>query len=117
MAMLLASVGLYSLISIVVTARTREIGVRIALGASSTEIIRMVFAGAGKMLAAGTLLGLALTLAAERVIKTVLFGVSPLDGPTLAAAVGVLCAVSSLAAWLPARRAAAIDPLDAIRAE
>jgi ABC-type antimicrobial peptide transport system permease subunit len=117
MAMLLASVGLYSLISIVVTARTREIGVRIALGASSRQIMRMVFAGAGKMLAGGILLGLALTLAAERVIKTVLFGVSPLDGLTLAAAVAVLCAVSCLAAFLPARRAAAIDPLDAIRAE
>jgi ABC-type antimicrobial peptide transport system permease subunit len=69
------------------------------------------------MLAGGSLLGRALTLAAERVIKTVLFGVSPLDALTLADAVAVLCAVSSLAAFLPARRAAAIDPLDAIRAE
>jgi putative ABC transport system permease protein len=117
MAMLLASVGLYSLISIVVTARTREIGLRIALGASSAQVMRIVFAGAGKMLAGGILLGLALMLAAEHVIKTVLFGVSPLDVLTLASAIAVLCGVSSLAAFLPARRAATIDPLDAIRAE
>jgi hypothetical protein len=117
MAMLLASVGLYSLTSIVVTARSREIGVRIAMGASSRQIMRMVFAGAGKMLAGGILLGLALTLVVERVIKTVLFGVGPLDVLTLAAAIAILCGVSFLAAFLPARRAAAIDPLDAMRAE
>jgi putative ABC transport system permease protein len=116
-AMLLASVGLYSLISLVVTARTREIGVRIALGASSSGIMRLVFAGAGRMLAGGILLGLVLTFAAERVMKSVLFGVSPLDLVTLGAAVAVLAAVSALAAFLPARRAAAIDPLEAIRTE
>ena len=116
-AMLLASVGLYSLISIVVTARTREIGVRIALGASSMQIMQMVLAGAGKMLAGGILLGLTLTLAVERFINALLYGVSPLDALTLGAAIAVLSAVSSLAALLPARRAAAIDPLDAIRAE
>ncbi len=116
-AMLLASVGLYSLISLIVTARTREVGVRIALGASTSQIMQLVFAEAGKMLGAGILLGLALTFAAESVIKTVVFGVSPLDAVTLAAAVAVLCVVSTLAAFLPARRAAAIDPLDAIRAD
>jgi putative ABC transport system permease protein len=116
-AMLLASVGLYSLISLVVTARTREIGVRIALGASPGGIVRLILAGAGKMLAGGILLGLALTIAAERVMKSVLFGVSPMDVLTLAAAVAVLGVVSALAAFLPARRAAAIDPLEAIRTE
>jgi len=116
-AMLLASVGLYSLISLVVAARTREIGVRIALGANSSGIMRLVFAGAGKMLAGGIALGLALTFAAERVLKSVLFGVSPMDLLTLAAAVTVLGVVSALAAFLPARRAAAIDPLEAMRTE
>jgi predicted permease len=116
-AMLLASVGLYSLVSMAVTARTREIGVRIALGASPTGIMQLVFAGALRMLAAGIVLGLALTLAAERAIKTVLFGVSPLDALTLASAIAVLCAVSALAAFIPAQRAAGIDPLTAIRAE
>jgi hypothetical protein len=116
-AMLLASVGLYSLISLIVTARTREIGVRIALGAGRTQIIRLVLAGAGKLLTLGIVIGLALTLSAERLIKSVLFGVSPLDAVSLVAAVAVLAAVSLLAAFLPARRAASIDPLDAMRIE
>jgi putative ABC transport system permease protein len=116
-AMLLASVGLYSLISLVVTARTREIGVRIALGASSPQIMRLVFGGAAKMLIGGIVLGLVLTFAAERTIKSVLFGVSPLDFLSLAAAVGVLAIVSTVAAFLPARRAATIDPLEAMRTE
>jgi putative ABC transport system permease protein len=116
-AMLLASVGLYSLISLVVTARTREIGVRIALGASSPQIMRLVFGGAAQMLSGGIVLGLVLTFAAERVIKTVLFGVSPLDFLTLAITVAVLGIVSAIAAFLPARRAAAIDPLEAMRSE
>jgi putative ABC transport system permease protein len=116
-AMLLASVGLYSLISLIVTARTREIGVRIALGANRTQIMRLIFTGAAQLLVVGVAAGLALTLGAERLIKSVLFGVSPLDAVTLAAAVAVLATVSLLAAFLPARRAAAIDPLEAMRIE
>jgi predicted permease len=116
-AMLLASVGLYSLISLVVTARTREIGVRIALGANRSNIIGLIFAGAARLLIAGVVAGLLLSLGAERLIKSVLFEVSPLDMWTLAAAVGVLTAVSMLASFLPARRAASIDPLEAMRVE
>ncbi len=116
-AMLLASVGLYSLISLVVTARTREIGVRIALGASQSQIMRLILLGAARLLGAGILGGLALALAAERLIKSVLFGVSPLDVLSLAGAIAVLVAVSLLAALLPARRAASIDPLEAMRIE
>jgi predicted permease len=116
-AMLLASVGLYSLISLIVTARTREIGVRIALGAGTGQIMRLVLAGAGRMLAIGVVLGLVLTIGAERLIKSVLFDVSPLDLLTLGLAVVILAVVTALAAFLPARRAAGIDPLDAIRIE
>ncbi len=116
-AMSLAAVGLYSLISLVVAARTREIGVRIALGASSAQIAGMVFAGAGRMLGLGLILGIALTIGAERILKTVLFDVSPLDLMSLAAAVAVLAMVVTIAAFLPARRAAGIDPLEAIRTD
>jgi putative ABC transport system permease protein len=116
-AMVLASVGLYSLITLMVMARRREIGVRIALGADSRQIIRLVLAGAGRLLAWGIGLGVGMTVVAERVLKTLLFGVSPLDPSTLAGAVGLLAAVSFIAAFLPARRAAAVDPLDAIRAD
>ena len=116
-AMLLASVGLYSLISLIVTARTREIGMRIALGASAGQIMQLVLAGAGRMLLVGVALGLVLTVGAERLIKSVLFDVSPLDVMSLGAAVLVLAIVTALAAFLPARRAAGIDPLDAIRIE
>lgn len=116
-AMLLASVGLYSLISLIVTARTREIGVRIALGASAGQIMRFVFAGAGRMLGIGIALGVVLTIAAARLIQSVLFGVSPIDVVTLGAAVLVLALVAVVATLLPARRAASIDPLDAIRIE
>ncbi len=116
-AMLLASVGLYSLISLMVTARTREIGVRIALGANRVQIMRLIFAGAAQLLVTGIVVGLALTLGAERLIKSALFGVSPLDALTLAGAVSVLIVVSMLAAFLPARKAASIDPLEAMRIE
>ena len=116
-AMLLASVGLYSLITILVTARRREIGVRIALGADHGQILRLVLAGASRLLAAGIGLGLAMVIVAERVLKAALFGVSPLDPWTLAAAIGLLAAFSLIAAFLPARKAAAVDPLDAMRAE
>jgi ABC-type antimicrobial peptide transport system permease subunit len=116
-AMLLASVGLYSLISLIVAARTREIGVRIALGASASQIMQLIFSGAGKMLGAGIVLGLILTILAERAIKSVLFGVGPLDVATLAASVAVLAIVSIFAAFIPARRAAATDPLSAMRAD
>ena len=114
-AMLVASVGLYSLISLVVTARTRELGVRIALGAGRAQIMRLIFTAAGQLLAVGTVLGLVLTVGMERLIKSLLFDVSPLDIVTLAGAIMVLIAVSALASFLPARRAAAIDPLEAMR--
>lgn len=115
--MLLTSVGLYSLMMLVVTARRREIGVRMALGADGGRIMCLVLAGAARLLATGVGLGLGMTIVAERLLNTVLFGVSPLDPWALAGAVGLLTGVSLVAAALPARRAASIDPLDAIRSE
>jgi macrolide transport system ATP-binding/permease protein len=77
----------------------------------------MIFAGAARWLALGLAIGFALTLAAERLIRSVLFGVSPLDGATLGGAALVLALVCAIAALLPARRAAGIDPLEAMRIE
>jgi putative ABC transport system permease protein len=114
-AMLLAAVGLYGLIALMVAARTREIGVRMALGADAGKIAAMVFAGAGKLLVLGAGLGFCMTLATERLLKSALFGISALDTATLAGAMLLMAAVSAAASFLPARRAATVDPLRAIR--
>ena len=116
-ALLLAAVGLYSLISLMVAARRREMGVRIALGARPAQIAAHVLASTARLLVWGALAGLALTWAADRLLASVLFGVQPLDLATLAAALAALALISALAAWLPARRAATTDPLLALRAD
>ncbi|HUX68842.1 MAG TPA: ADOP family duplicated permease [Terriglobales bacterium] len=116
-ALLLAAVGLYSLISLMVAARRREMGVRIALGARPAQIAAQVLASTARLLAWGALAGLALAWAADRLLASVLFGVRPLDLATLASALGALALISALAAWLPARRAASTDPLLALRAD
>lgn len=116
-ALALASVGLYGLVTLIVTARTREIGVRMALGAQPSQILTQFVAGIGRMLAAGIAAGLALTFIAERTLRSMLFDVSPLDAMALSGAVLTLAAVSALATFVPARRAARIDPLDALRAD
>ena len=116
-AVALASLGLYSLLMLFVSERTREMGVRIALGATPGQVVAMVLAGAGRLLVSGVAIGLVLMGAGARVLNAALFGVSPLDAPTLGAAVVVLSGVTLLAALLPARRAAAVDPIEAMRAE
>lgn len=116
-ALALASIGLYSLVTLIVTTRTREIGVRITLGAEPRQIMGQVIAGVARLVGAGIAVGLVLTFMAERVLRSVLFGVSPVDALTLAAAVLTLAAVSGVATFAPALRAARIDPLEAIRAE
>jgi putative ABC transport system permease protein len=116
-AVALASLGLYSLLMLFVSERTREMGVRIALGATPGQVVAMILAGAGRLLVSGVAIGLVLIGAVARVLNAALFGVSPLDAPTLGAAVVVLSGVTLLAALLPARRAAAVDPIEAMRAE
>lgn len=116
-AMLLAAVGLYSLVALVVTARTREIGVRMTLGAEPRQIVTDLLRGMARLLASGAAVGLALTWLAGRVLRALLFGVSPMDLLTLATAILALGVVAALAAFVPARRAARIDPLSAIREE
>lgn len=114
-AVMLAALGLYSLFMLLVAERTRELGVRLALGAEPAHVVRLVFGGAGRVVIIGSLIGLGLTIAASRIIETVLFGVSPLDVPTLAAALGVLVGVALAAVAIPALRASRVNPVEALR--
>ncbi|HTQ54437.1 MAG TPA: ABC transporter permease [Bryobacteraceae bacterium] len=116
-AMLLAAVGLYGLVALMVTARTREIGVRMTLGAQPGRIVGGLLAGVGRLVGIGAGVGLGLTWMAGRAMRSLLYGVSPMDVLTLMGAVGCLAAVAAVAAWVPARRAARIDPLAAMRGE
>jgi putative ABC transport system permease protein len=116
-AMTLAMVGLYGLVTQIVNSRRREMGVRIALGAAPGQIVGSVVAGAARLIAAGIALGAGLTVALQPVFRSLIFGVNPLDGLSLGYAALLLAAVSLLAATFPARRAAAIDPMESMRAE
>lgn len=115
--LLLAALGLYGIIAFQVTQRTREIGVRIALGAHTGEVVQLVLRQGLGMIAAGLGLGLVLALGASRLISGMLYGTGPLDFTTYLAASLLLVAVGLAASWLPARRAASIDPMSALKAE
>ena len=116
-ATLLAAVGIYGVMAYAVGRRTREIGVRMALGARQGQVMSMVVGQALRHAGLGLLLGLAGALALGRLIRGQLFGVSGADPLTLGAVALLLAAVATLASWLPARRAAAIHPLEALRSE
>jgi ABC-type antimicrobial peptide transport system permease subunit len=113
----LCVLGLYSLISYLVSQRTREMGVRLALGASRADIARLVLARGARLVAAGLALGLPLGLALSRVIAGVLTGVSPTDALTFTVVPLLLAAVALVATAVPARRASRVAPTYALRAE
>jgi ABC-type lipoprotein release transport system permease subunit len=113
----LSAVGLYGLMSYQVLRRTSEIGLRLALGALPTQVLRMVLRESLALVSLGVVLGLAGAWAASRLVATMLFGLSPTDPLTYALVACVLIAVALLAAFLPARRAAETDPMTALRAE
>jgi putative ABC transport system permease protein len=113
----LAAIGLYGVIAYSVTRRTNEIGIRMALGASPREIARMVLGESGRVVAIGVVAGAALSLWVARFAQKMLYGVEPGDAGTLALAAAVLGAVALAAAWVPARRAARLDPTIALREE
>ena len=116
-ALALAAVGLFGVMATTVRQRTHEIAIRVALGATPAGIRGGVLREAVLLLGAGGCLGLGIALAATRLLRSLLFGVSPNDPLTLACGVGILAAVALLAAYLPARRASRIDPAQALRAE
>jgi putative ABC transport system permease protein len=116
-AVLLALVGIYGVIAYSVGQRRREIGIRVALGARSGQVIAMVLRQWLRLVLAGVVLGLAAALALTRLMASLLYGVRPTDPPTFAAVAGVLVAMSLLASWVPARRATRVDPMIALRSE
>jgi putative ABC transport system permease protein len=117
LAVALAAIGLYGLISYAVSQRSHEIGIRVALGASRADIFRLVLAQGVALAAVGSVIGLACGLAATRTLVGLIEGVRPNDPITLIVVTGVLLGVALLASYLPARRAARVDPAVALRAE
>ena len=116
-ALLLSVVGLYGVMSFVVTHRTQEIGVRLALGATRSAVVWLIVRDALVMIGAGTAIALPCAWALRRLVEAQLFGVSAVDGPTIAAASGLLALVALGAAMLPAWRAASVSPTEALRFE
>ena len=116
-ALLLGAIGIYGVISYMVSLRTREIGVRMALGAQSVQVRRMVVRQGLTLASIGVAIGLAAALALSRLISSLLYGITPHDPATLASVTLGLLVVSAVASWLPAMRAARIDPIEALRAE
>jgi predicted permease len=116
-ALLLGAVGIYGVISYTVSQRTREIGVRMALGAERADVRRMVVGQGMLLTGVGLAVGLVAAFALSRLMASLLYGVEPLDVPTYAVVALALTAVATLATWLPARRASSVDPLQALRAE
>jgi predicted permease len=116
-AVLLAAIGLYGVVSYAVRQQTREIGIRLALGATRSNVARTVVGNSLTVTVVGAALGVAGALAVSRVLQAMLFGVSPTDPRTYATVVGLIVLVGGVASWIPARRATAIDPASALRSE
>jgi ABC-type antimicrobial peptide transport system permease subunit len=115
LAILVGSIGVYSLISYTVSWRTREIGLRLALGANRIQIAKLVLGQSLSLAIAGSLAGVAGSVAVTRLMRGFLFETSPFDPLTYSLVPLLFCVLALLAAWAPARRAAAVDPMLALR--
>jgi ABC-type antimicrobial peptide transport system permease subunit len=117
LALLLASIGLFGLMSYSVSRRTNEIGIRMALGAQGQDVLRLVMRESMILVVIGIAVGLTIALASSRFVATLLFGLPPTDIMTMGLAMTVMVAVSALAGYLPARRASRVDPMVALHYE
>lgn len=116
-ALLLASIGIYGVLSYIVGQRTREVGIRMALGAQKGDVVRAVLRDGAAMILPGVGIGIMVALGMSRLMSSILFGVTPNDVVTFASVPLVLCLVALLACYVPARRAARLDPMQALRAD
>jgi putative ABC transport system permease protein len=117
LALILGGVGLYGVMSYVVAERTREIGVRMALGAERGQVRQMVVMQAARVLALGVLIGIAVALGSTRALGSLLFGVAPLDAMTFVGMSACMLAIGLLASYMPARRASNVNPVESLRAD
>jgi ABC-type lipoprotein release transport system permease subunit len=117
LAMVLVALGLYGIVAYLTVSRRREIGIRLSLGSTQAQIVRLVLGDNAWLVAAGLAIGLALAAAAGRGARVLLFGVTPADVPTMAGAACLLAAAAALAAGIPAWRAAKIPPAVALRCD
>ncbi len=115
--LLLTAVGIYGVVSLLVTQRTQEIGIRVALGATPSSVTRLMVLSTSMWIGVGVVAGIVGALIAERWMGSLLFGIAPNDSKTLAEATLLLLSVALLGAWIPARRATKVDPVVALRYE
>jgi len=113
----LAALGIYGVMASSVSQRVREIGIRMALGAQARDVLRLVLRGGTKLIGCGVLIGLVSALALTRLMESLLYGVKPHDLLTFVSVPLLLCAVALFACYLPARRAAKVAPMQALRSE
>ena len=116
-ALALATIGIYGLLQYSTTRQTRDIGIRMALGARRTDVLRAVLGQGLKLILIGVLVGIAGAVALTRILSSLLYDVTPTDPLTLLAVSGILMAIALVASYIPARRAAKIDPMAALRYE
>jgi ABC-type antimicrobial peptide transport system permease subunit len=117
LALVLASIGLYGVMSYTIAGRTRELGVRIALGAQRADVLAMVLKEAMFLVAIGIAIGVPASVASSRVIASMLYGLKPYDPVALVIVIALLATVGALAGFIPARRATKVDPMVALRYE
>ena len=117
LALILAMVGIFSVMAFLVSQLVREIGIKMALGASATNVLHEVLWSGGRLVLAGTVLGLAVAMATVRVLRNFLFGIEIYDVSVVTVGVLLVATVGLAAAYIPARRATLVDPVDALRSE